>query len=224
VRAVCQTVALSPRVSRRLRYHRGVRTARPASWAFGVVSLLAWPLACGGGAGGGGGGGVGGHGGGGSGGGAASNPCAFTLSGDVADRVQLNAHLRIVASTIYTAARTLDVTCLQDPPGSQQSGNFPAFDLGPFTSSGTYVVDGATAESGSVVVAARTFGPIFHLVGGDASAGTCTFTATTTPAPQVGDRVDVSFHCEGLTTAQAGTPYAVVVTDGVIGGPLEFVE
>ena len=191
-----------------------------AVWICGLVALAAAPLACGSGAGTGGGGGGGGSGG----SGASSNPCAFTLTGDIADRVTLNAHLRIVANTSSTADRTLDVNCIQDPPGSQQSGNFPGFDLAPFSSSGTYVVNGATPESGSVVVAARSFGPIFHLVGGDGSAGTCTFTATTTAAPQVGDRVDVSFHCNGLTTSLAGTPYTSDVSDGVFGGPLEYVE
>lgn len=42
-------------------------------------------------------------------------------------------------------------------------------------------------------------------------------------AAVVGDRVDATFHCEGLTTSLAGTPHAADVSDGVIGGSLDLV-
>jgi hypothetical protein len=156
--------------------------------------------------------------------GTGNNPCAFTLSGDVADHVELNAHMRLLKKGFSSSSPSLDVDCLMDPRGSAQSGNFPGFEISPFAGSGTYSTDGMTYGSGSVTVGARAGGPIFQLVGGKGAAGVCTFSVTSPPAPKVGDRVDVSFGCKGLAIEFLGKPYVADVSDGVIGATLEFVE
>jgi hypothetical protein len=166
--------------------------------------------------------GQGGAGGGGSG---ASNPCSFRLKGDVVDRVDLNAHLRIVKSTTSSLGQpALAIDCLKDPLGSQQMGNLPGFAISPYTGPGAYVTNGMTPGSGSVIVGARTGGPAFRLLGGDGSSGSCGFSVTSPVMPMLGDRVDASFHCEGLTTELVGQKYMVDVSDGVLGGVLEFIE
>jgi hypothetical protein len=156
--------------------------------------------------------------------GVAKNPCAFTISGDVADRVELNSHMRLLKKGFSSPNPSLDVDCLMDPRGSAQSGNFPGFELSPFAGSGEYRIDGMTYGSGSVTVGARAGGPVFRLVGGDGAAGECTFTVMSPQAPKVGDVVEVSFSCKGLTTEFIGKKYAADVSDGVLGAELEFVE
>jgi hypothetical protein len=103
-------------------------------------------------------------------------------------------------------------------------GNFPGFEISPFVGPGAYITNGMTPGSGRVTVGARTGGPLFNLVGGDGSPGACTLSVTLPAAAKVGDRVDVSFHCEGLTTELAGRKYVVDVSDGILAGALEFVE
>ena len=51
----------------------------------------------------------------------------------------------------------------------------------------------------------------------------CGRRASTTVKVVPRSRVDATFHCEGLTTSLAGTPYTANVADGAIGGTLEFV-
>ncbi|WP_394834979.1 hypothetical protein LVJ94_51615 [Pendulispora rubella] len=151
-----------------------------------------------------------------------TNPCSYTISGDTTGTVDLNAHLAVKRSPL--GELTLSVLCMRDPPGSQQGGLSPGFDFERFGELREFVVDKDHSDA-RFIVGNPSGSVVFWAEGGDKMIGRCAASTTNAPAvPKVGDRIDISFHCEGLVTTILGKTYTADLQNGVIRGNLESVE
>ncbi|WP_394829055.1 hypothetical protein [Pendulispora albinea] len=151
-----------------------------------------------------------------------TNPCTYTITGDTSGAVALNAHLAVKRSPL--GQLTLSVLCMRDPPGSPQGGLSPGFDFVRFGERREFVIDKDHSDA-SFIVGNPSGSVVFSAKGGDAMAGRCVASIPSSPAtPKVGDRIDISFHCEGLVTTILGKTYKSDIQNGILGGNLESVE
>lgn len=152
----------------------------------------------------------------------ATNPCSFVIPGPVVDRVDQNAHLRLTNTYWGDAGFKLGVTCIHDPPGSQQSSS-SEIDVALYDGLRDYVVGGDSPDWGYIVLGSPSTGGYVKLATADQDPGMCTVSVTMGPstAPKVGDRIEATFHCEAIETSSGAL---VDVRDGVLSGTLEYVE